>query len=151
MTVTHRKRQHQPEEIQSEFCYLWWKREKDVLSPTHMLSFSRSAYVKLVPVAVNEPGLQILCDGCDCDLTHSIRMKCADPACEEGDGVDICPPCFCAGKEFRKHKKNHAYRVVVCPRGLWYTCKDTYKNRRSFTHIRYLLKTGGLTSKHLHP
>ncbi|KIM78832.1 hypothetical protein PILCRDRAFT_823942 [Piloderma croceum F 1598] len=78
MTVTHRKRQHQPDEIQT----------------------------------VNEPGLQIQCDSCGCDLTHSIRMKCADPVCEPGDGVDICPACFCAGKEFAKHKRGHAYRVV---------------------------------------
>jgi transcriptional adapter 2-alpha len=62
---------------------------------------------------VNEPGLQIECDSCMCDLTHSIRIKCADPACETADGVDICPACFCAGKEFKKHKREHQYRVVV--------------------------------------
>lgn len=62
---------------------------------------------------MNEPGLQIHCDACGCDLTHSIRIKCADPACEPGDGVDICPGCFCAGKEFAKHKRDHRYRVVV--------------------------------------
>ncbi|KAH9858910.1 hypothetical protein C2E23DRAFT_768628 [Lenzites betulinus] len=78
MTVTHRKRAYQPEEIQT----------------------------------VNEPGLQIECDGCACDLTHSIRIKCADAACEVGDGVDICPACFCSGKEFGTHKRDHAYRVV---------------------------------------
>ncbi|KAF9818139.1 hypothetical protein IEO21_02981 [Rhodonia placenta] len=78
MTVTHRKRQYQPEEIQT----------------------------------VNEPGLQIQCDGCGCDLTHSIRIKCADPVCELGDGVDICPACFCSGKEFGRHKRCHEYRVV---------------------------------------
>ncbi|EGO00398.1 hypothetical protein SERLA73DRAFT_122418 [Serpula lacrymans var. lacrymans S7.3] len=78
MTVSHRKRQHQPDEIQT----------------------------------VNEPGLQIQCDSCMCDLTHSIRIKCADPVCEPGDGVDICPACFCQGKEFGKHKRGHAYRMV---------------------------------------
>ncbi|KAG1863850.1 hypothetical protein F4604DRAFT_1586801 [Suillus subluteus] len=78
MTVSHRKRQHQPDEIQT----------------------------------VNEPGLQIQCDCCQCDLTHSVRIKCADPVCEPGDGVDICPACFCAGKEFDKHKAGHAYRVI---------------------------------------
>ncbi|KAN0091500.1 hypothetical protein V8E55_005066 [Tylopilus felleus] len=78
MTVSHRKREHQPDEIQP----------------------------------VNEPGLQIQCDACMCDLTHSIRIKCADPMCEPGDGVDICPACFCAGKEFAKHKRGHAYRVI---------------------------------------
>ncbi|KAF8840854.1 hypothetical protein BDN67DRAFT_967897 [Paxillus ammoniavirescens] len=78
MTVSHRKREHQPDEIQT----------------------------------VNEPGLQIQCDSCMCDLTHSVRIKCADPVCESGDGVDICPACFCAGKEFAKHKRGHAYRVI---------------------------------------
>ncbi|KAH7920616.1 hypothetical protein BV22DRAFT_1073613 [Leucogyrophana mollusca] len=78
MTVSHRKRQHLPDEIQT----------------------------------VNEPGLQIQCDSCLTDLTHSIRIKCADPICEPGDGVDICPACFCSGKEFAKHKRNHAYRVI---------------------------------------
>lgn len=78
MTVSSRKREHQPDEIQT----------------------------------VNEPGLQIQCDSCLCDLTHSIRIKCADSACEAGDGVDICPACFCAGKEFGMHKRSHAYRVI---------------------------------------
>ncbi|KAG8214197.1 hypothetical protein J3R82DRAFT_10989 [Butyriboletus roseoflavus] len=78
MTVSHRKREHQPDEIQT----------------------------------VNEPGLQIQCDACMCDLTHSVRIKCADPVCEPGDGVDMCPACFCAGKEFGKHRRGHAYRVI---------------------------------------
>ncbi|KAI0065996.1 SWIRM-domain-containing protein [Artomyces pyxidatus] len=78
MTVTHRKRQHQPEEIST----------------------------------VNEPGFQIECDGCLTDLTHSIRIKCADPVCEPGDGIDLCPNCFRSGREFGKHKRSHAYRVV---------------------------------------
>ncbi|KAL5507564.1 ADA2 [Sanghuangporus vaninii] len=62
--------------------------------------------------AVSEPGLQIHCDSCSRDLTHSIRIKCADPVCEVGDGIDICPSCFCAGKEFKSHKRWHAYRIV---------------------------------------
>ncbi|EJD02636.1 uncharacterized protein FOMMEDRAFT_28357 [Fomitiporia mediterranea MF3/22] len=62
--------------------------------------------------AVSEPGLQIHCDSCSRDLTHSIRIKCADPVCEADDGIDICPSCFCAGKEFKSHKRGHAYRVV---------------------------------------
>ncbi|KIM69612.1 hypothetical protein SCLCIDRAFT_1208081 [Scleroderma citrinum Foug A] len=78
MTVSSRKREHQPDEIQ----------------------------------IVNEPGLQIQCDSCLCDLTHSVRIKCADPVCEPGDGVDICPTCFCAGKEFKKHRRSHRYRVI---------------------------------------
>ena len=61
---------------------------------------------------MNEPGLQIQCDTCGCDLTHSVRIKCADAVCQPGDGVDICPNCFCKGKEFDKHKRGHAYRVV---------------------------------------
>ncbi|KAF9023968.1 hypothetical protein BDZ89DRAFT_1102588 [Hymenopellis radicata] len=56
-------------------------------------------------IIINEPGDQYNCDACECDLTHSVRIKCADPVCELGDGVDICPRCFCAGKE-------HPYRVI---------------------------------------
>ncbi|KAG6880022.1 hypothetical protein C0992_007819 [Termitomyces sp. T32_za158] len=78
MTVTQRKPQHLPDEIQT----------------------------------VSEPGVQYQCDSCACDLTHTIRIKCADPVCQLEDGVDICPPCFCAGKEFGKHKRGHAYRVI---------------------------------------
>ncbi|KAJ7752108.1 hypothetical protein B0H16DRAFT_1547447 [Mycena metata] len=61
---------------------------------------------------VNEPGVQFECDSCACDLTHTIRIKCADPACQTEDGVDICPPCFCAGKQFGNHLRGHAYRVI---------------------------------------
>ncbi|KJA20037.1 hypothetical protein HYPSUDRAFT_43652 [Hypholoma sublateritium FD-334 SS-4] len=61
---------------------------------------------------LNEPGDQFNCDACDTDLTHTIRIKCADPICMTGDGVDICPGCFCAGKEFAKHLRGHPYRVI---------------------------------------
>ena len=33
--------------------------------------------------------------------------------CGPDEGVDICPSCFCAGKEFKQHKRSHAYRVIV--------------------------------------
>ncbi|KZS98547.1 hypothetical protein SISNIDRAFT_462467 [Sistotremastrum niveocremeum HHB9708] len=62
--------------------------------------------------AVNEPGVQITCDSCGCDLTHSIRIKCAEPECGPPEGVDLCPNCFCNGKEFNNHKRTHPYRVV---------------------------------------
>ncbi|KAF8895730.1 hypothetical protein CPB84DRAFT_1682235 [Gymnopilus junonius] len=78
MTVTQRKPQHLPDEIQT----------------------------------LNEPGVQYQCDSCACDLTHNIRIKCADPVCVTGEGVDLCPACFCAGKEFAKHQRGHAYRVI---------------------------------------
>lgn len=106
MTVSHRKREHQPDEIQSERppVPLQWFIPPNCVSHGCLL---RNL------VAVNEPGLQIQCDACMCDLTHCVRMKCADPVCEPGDGVDICPACFCAGKEFAKHKRGHAYRIIV--------------------------------------
>ena len=80
------------------------------------LSFSRPLLrnpTLRIPTAINEPGVQTECDGCLVDLTHSIRIKCADPVCAVGDGVDLCPNCFCSGKEFGKHKRGHAYRVEV--------------------------------------
>ncbi|KAI9632507.1 uncharacterized protein MKK02DRAFT_20124, partial [Dioszegia hungarica] len=43
------------------------------------------------------------------DITHStVRFKCADEACRD---VDLCPSCFCEGKEGQRHKAWHDYRV----------------------------------------
>lgn len=132
MTVTHRNKRQQPEEITSTslrfrmvsfpilhplaLCaHSWGSHALDTLR-NRVLSLNLltiSGWVCRRHLAVNEPGFQIECDGCHTDLTHSIRIKCADPVCEPGDGVDICPACFCAGLEFAKHKRNHAYRVVV--------------------------------------
>ena len=67
----------------------------------------------LYVAALNEPGVQYQCDSCACDLTHTIRIKCANPICLQGEGIDLCPACFCAGKEFGRHKRGHAYRVIV--------------------------------------
>ena len=136
MTVTHRKRQHQPDEISSGS----WLQTGLIVWDSPLLTHA----------AINEPGLQIECDSCMCDLTHSIRIKCADPACEMGDGVDICPACFCAGKEFKRHRRGHDYRVVVCRRD-WY-CFDyakplMYCLSRNCTRILYLPMTGAQTSE----
>ncbi|KAG8756607.1 Transcriptional adapter ada2 [Ceratobasidium sp. 428] len=49
------------------------------------------------------------CDACNVDLTKNVRIKCAAPGCEE---LDLCPTCFCAGKEPNRHKGWHEYRVV---------------------------------------
>jgi transcriptional adapter 2-alpha len=85
----------------------------DLLSPSFSRPLLRNPPFPRIPTAINEPGVQTECDGCLVDLTHSIRIKCADPACAVGDGVDLCPNCFCSGKEFGKHKRSHAYRVEV--------------------------------------
>ncbi|GJJ06634.1 hypothetical protein Clacol_000828 [Clathrus columnatus] len=61
---------------------------------------------------INEPGLQVECDACRCDLTHSVRIKCADSVCEEGEGIDICPVCFTKGAEFKQHQRTHPYRII---------------------------------------
>ena len=98
MTVTQRKPQHLPDEIQSWFTSI------------NVIYIYLSHY--LFP-ALNEPGVQYQCDSCACDLTHTIRIKCANPVCMQGEGIDLCPACFCAGKEFGKHKRGHAYRVIV--------------------------------------
>ena len=96
--------------------------------------------------AVNEPGVQYQCDSCACDLTHTVRIKCADPLCESDEGVDICPSCFCAGKEFKQHKRSHAYRVIVRDsiRPLTFCVADEL---RKSIRTRSSQKTGEQTSK----
>jgi hypothetical protein len=93
--------------------------------------------------------LQILCDGCACDLTHSIRIKCAAEVCEQGDGVDICPACFCAGKEFGMHKRDHPYRVVVSHPNLPAHLALLSVDNRSCILTLYSLKTGEQMSEHV--
>ncbi|KAJ4479942.1 hypothetical protein J3R30DRAFT_3466958 [Lentinula aciculospora] len=72
----------------------------------------RKAQTNHDDIALHEPGAEYHCDSCSSDLTHTIRIKCADPVCEAGDGVDLCPTCFCAGKEFASHRRGHPYRVI---------------------------------------
>ncbi|WVN85796.1 uncharacterized protein L203_100947 [Cryptococcus depauperatus CBS 7841] len=56
-----------------------------------------------------EPGIKYTCDFCHVDITHTVRIKCAMKQCEE---VDICPNCFCEGKEGLQHKAWHDYMVA---------------------------------------
>jgi hypothetical protein len=111
MTVTNRKRPFHAEEVSSACSTLAACSPRPPSPPlfSRLLYYVNSPH----PIAINEPGVQTECDGCLVDLTHSIRIKCADPACTVGEGVDLCPNCFCCGKEFGKHKRGHAYRVEV--------------------------------------
>ncbi|ORX64646.1 hypothetical protein BCR32DRAFT_262051 [Anaeromyces robustus] len=49
------------------------------------------------------------CDSCNRDITNVVRIKCAE--CD----VDLCVTCFSSGAEIKKHKNNHAYKIIeVC-------------------------------------
>jgi hypothetical protein len=131
MTITHRKRQHLPDEILGMSLRVLARASLTVLT------------------AINEPGVQTECDSCTCDLTHSVVMKCADPVCETGDGIDICPACFCSGKEFGKHKRGHQYRVVVSRQYIF--CApflSAHPCVRNCTRIQYSQKTGAQMSEY---
>jgi len=67
-------------------------------------------FAVLAPISV-DPGFIIECDSCFSNLTNSVRIRCADPACE-GSSIDICADCFRQGKEFGRHKAGHRYRVI---------------------------------------
>lgn len=95
--------------------------------------------VPVAPVPISEPGVLYKCDACDSDITHTIRIKCAAPGCEE---VDLCPSCFCAGKEVGQHKPWHDYRVVVRMLVVDVIFGLYVLWNRSATRIRYLLRTG---------
>ena len=135
MTVTQRKPQHLPDEIQS-------------LSHIHRRHIYPLIICVLYVADLNEPGVQYQCDSCACDLTHTVRIKCANPICLQGEGIDLCPACFCAGKEFGRHKRGHAYRVIV--RGLpsnVFVHLDWLEYLRKWTHTPFLLRTGEQTSE----
>jgi hypothetical protein len=64
----------------------------------------------LAPISA-DPGFIVECDSCFSNLTHVVRIRCADPVCESSS-IDICADCFRLGKEFARHKANHPYRVI---------------------------------------
>lgn len=77
-----------------------------MVSPQFYYKFNRTHLYKILVV----DGETITCDACNVDLMRNVRIKCAAVGCEE---LDLCPTCFCAGKEPEKHKAWHDYRVVV--------------------------------------
>ncbi|KAG8933840.1 Transcriptional adapter ada2 [Tulasnella sp. 418] len=58
-----------------------------------------------------EPGLLVECDSCQTNITHSVHIRCAAEECKINN-IDMCPTCFCKGKEVGKHKAWHPYRVI---------------------------------------
>ncbi|RSH94558.1 Transcriptional adapter ada2 [Saitozyma podzolica] len=60
------------------------------------------------PRGAIESGIKVTCDFCHDDITHTVRFKCASDECKD---IDICPNCFCEGKEGQKHKPWHDYMV----------------------------------------
>ncbi|GHJ85252.1 hypothetical protein NliqN6_1654 [Naganishia liquefaciens] len=54
-------------------------------------------------------GIKYTCDVCGADITHTVRIKCADKECPE---VDLCPSCFSKGEEKDAHKAWHDYKIV---------------------------------------
>lgn len=78
------------------------------------------------------------------DITHTVRIKCAMKQCEE---VDLCPSCFCEGKEGLQHKAWHDYMVVVCPY-LDTARKTASNNNRNKTRNQYSLQIGEPTKSY---
>ncbi|KAL8659630.1 MAG: hypothetical protein Q9226_000335 [Calogaya cf. arnoldii] len=58
----------------------------------------------------NEGGLKYICDVCSADITSTVRIRCAHPACSE---YDLCVPCFSKGDSSRDHDpKTHPFSVI---------------------------------------
>ncbi|KAF8464001.1 hypothetical protein BDZ91DRAFT_772394 [Kalaharituber pfeilii] len=47
-----------------------------------------------------EPGVRYHCDVCAVDVTATVRIRCAHPACTE---YDFCVPCFTSGAQSGNH------------------------------------------------
>ncbi|MCJ1248195.1 Transcriptional adapter ada2 [Trapelia coarctata] len=57
-----------------------------------------------------EGGLKYICDVCSADITSTVRIRCASPACND---YDLCVPCFSNGSFSRDHDPStHAYSVI---------------------------------------
>ncbi|KAL6246562.1 Transcriptional adapter ada2 [Rhinocladiella similis] len=55
-------------------------------------------------------GTKYHCDVCSIDITSTVRISCANPACRE---YDLCVPCFARGEHSKGHDpRTHEYHVV---------------------------------------
>ncbi|KAL9051301.1 MAG: hypothetical protein Q9162_006106 [Coniocarpon cinnabarinum] len=65
---------------------------------------------KKTAIKATEGGVKIICDICSSDITSTVRIRCADPACKD---YDLCVPCFARGESSRDHKPaTHPYCVI---------------------------------------
>ncbi|KAH0553277.1 hypothetical protein GP486_006585 [Trichoglossum hirsutum] len=57
-----------------------------------------------------EGGVKFVCDVCSADITSTVRIRCAHPACTE---YDLCVPCFSNGASSGSHyPPTHQYQVI---------------------------------------
>lgn len=57
-----------------------------------------------------EGGVKYVCDVCSSDITSTVRIRCADPACAE---FDLCVSCFSKGEARNAHDPaTHPFRVI---------------------------------------
>ncbi|KAF4123052.1 transcriptional adapter 2-alpha [Geosmithia morbida] len=57
-----------------------------------------------------EGGVKYVCDVCSSDITSTVRIRCADPACNE---FDLCVTCFAQGQSRNAHDPaTHAFHVI---------------------------------------
>lgn len=78
-------------------------------------SRDQAADPNVVPTATAlESGMRYNCDTCSADITHSVRVKCAEATAEKltCPDFDLCVPCFLAGHSLGPHKAHHAYRII---------------------------------------
>ncbi|KKA27711.1 hypothetical protein TD95_002359 [Thielaviopsis punctulata] len=65
---------------------------------------------KKTAVRGGEGGVKYVCDVCSADITSTVRIRCAHPACNE---YDLCVQCFAKGESSTNHKpESHPYKVI---------------------------------------
>lgn len=65
---------------------------------------------KKTATRVGEGGVKYHCDVCSVDVTSTVRIRCAHPACAE---YDLCVNCFAQGEPNGNHKpESHPYHVI---------------------------------------
>ncbi|CAK7225704.1 Transcriptional adapter ada2 [Sporothrix curviconia] len=65
---------------------------------------------KKTAVRGGEGGVKYVCDVCSVDITSTVRIRCAHPACNE---YDLCVLCFSNGSASNAHQPaTHPYRVI---------------------------------------
>ncbi|OIW28309.1 transcriptional adaptor 2 [Coniochaeta ligniaria NRRL 30616] len=65
---------------------------------------------KKIAARGGEGGVKYVCDVCSADITSTVRIRCASPACNE---YDLCVQCFSSGASSNSHQPaTHPFRVI---------------------------------------
>ncbi|KKY20932.1 putative saga complex subunit [Phaeomoniella chlamydospora] len=95
---------------QQDSDYLDWQSTGSEEAENERIESSMGVIRKKTAARGTDGGTKYHCDVCSVDVTSTVRISCADPACPE---YDLCVPCFGKGEATKNHDpRTHRFHVV---------------------------------------